>query len=230
VLSRGDLHIGAAQAAITGSYVQQPEAVFVKLNLAAPGMSVPELAELLPALGIVLPAGSALQGGTASAHLTMDGTLDRLVTTGSIGLSKTRLTGFDLPKKMATIERLAGIKGGPDTEIETLSGNLRLAPEGTAVQEIRLIVPAIGEISGGGNVSPAKALSFKMSALLHTSGIAAVIGREPIPFAIEGTCSEPVFRPDVKGVAAEEVKRIEGGAAKAADGILRGLLDRQKKN
>ena len=57
----------------------------------------------------------------------MEGPADKLVTSGSLALNHTRLTGFDLPKKMATIEKLGGIKGGPDTEIQTLSANVRVA-------------------------------------------------------------------------------------------------------
>ncbi len=115
-LRRGDIHIGAAPAHLTGTYAEQGEAMVLNMTLAGPNMPVPELATLLPALGVVLPAGSSLEGGTASVMLTMEGPADRLVTSGSLALNNVRLTGFDLPKKMATIEKLAGMQGGPDTE------------------------------------------------------------------------------------------------------------------
>jgi AsmA protein len=223
-LRRADIHIGGAAAHLTGTYAEQGEAVALHMALKGPEMPVQELETLLPALGIVLPAGSRLAGGTATIIMTMEGAADKLVTQGSLALNNTRLTGFDLPKKMETIEKLAGIKGTPDTEIQTLSANVRVAPDGASAQDMRLIVPSIGELTGGGTVSPANQLDFKMSATVHTSGLMAVVSNTPIPFTVEGTCTDPVFRPDVKAVVKEKVKSIEG----AAGGLLKGLLGGKK--
>jgi AsmA protein len=123
------------------------------------------------------------------------------------------------------VEKLAGIKAGPDTEIQVLSANLRSAPEGTSAQDMKLVVAAIGELSGAGTVSPANALDFKMTAIVHTSGIMAVVGNTSIPFTVEGTSAEPVFRPDVKAVVQEELKGVVG---KAAGGLIKGLLGGKK--
>jgi AsmA protein len=188
-------------------------------------MPVPELAAMLPALGVVLPAGSSLQGGSASARLAMEGPADKLVTSGTVALDNTRLAGFDLGKKMAMVETLAGIKGGPDTDIRTFSANVRVAPDGTAADEIRLDVPSIGELTGAGTVSPANALDFKMRATVHTSGALSAIASTAIPFVIQGSASQPVFRPDVRSLAKEQVK---GAAGKAASGLLKGLLGGKK--
>ena len=227
-LRQGDIHIGGAPAHLTGTYAEQGESVMLNLKLAGPNMPVPELETLLPALGVVLPAGSRLEGGTASAMLTMDGAADKLVTSGSLALNNTRLTGFDLPKKMATIEKLAGIKSGPNTEIQTLSATVRVAPEGASAQDMKLVVPAIGDLSGAGTVSPANELDFKMSATVHTSGLMAIVGNTPIPFTVQGTCADPVFRPDLKAVAKEKVKSVEGGLEKAGAGLIKGLLGGKK--
>ena len=208
VIRQGDIHIGNALAHLTGTYAEQGEAMTVNLKLAGPGMPVQELEGLLPALGVVLPAGTSLQGGTASANLSMEGPADRLVTTGSLALNGTRLTGFDLSKKMSSIEKLAGIKASPDTEIQTLSANVKSAPDGLSAQDMQLVVPAIGEVSGAGTVSPENALDFKMSAIVHTAGIMAVVGNKPIPFTVEGTASQPVFKPNLGAVAKEEVKSV----------------------
>jgi AsmA protein len=226
-VSQADVHIGRALARLSGNYAEQGEAMLVKMKLAGPEMPVAELAAMLPALGVVLPAGTSLQGGSASAMLSMEGPADRLVTAGTLALNNTRLVGFDLPKKMATIEKLAGIKGGPDTEIQTLSANVRVAPEGASAQEIRLIVPALGELSGAGTVSPANALDFRMTATVHAGGLLTPIGDTAIPFTIAGTCAQPEFRPDVKALVHEEVKKEAG---KVAGDLLKGLLGGQKKN
>ena len=227
-LRQGDIHIGGAPAHLTGTYAEQGESVMLNLRLAGPNMPAPELETLLPALGVVLPAGSRLQGGTATVMLAMEGPADKLVTSGSLALNNIRLTGFDLGKRMAAIEKLAGIKGGPDTEIQTLSANMRVAPEGASAQDMKLVVPAMGELSGAGTVSPANDLDFKMSATVHTSGLLAVVGNTPIPFTVQGTCADPVFRPDYKAVVREKVKSLEGGLEKSAGGMLKGLLGGKK--
>ena len=230
ILNQGDIHIGSAAAQLTGTYAEQGEAMELNLKLSGPAMPVQELEGLLPALGVVLPAGTSLRGGTASANLSMDGPADRLVTTGSLALNNTRLVGFDLSKKMAAIERFAGIKASPDTDIQVLSANLRSAPEGISAQNMKLVVPAIGEVTGAGTISPGEALNFKMSAMVHTTGLLAVVGNKPIPFTVEGTSSNPVFKPDVGAIAKEEMKGIGGDVGKAAGGLLNGLLGGKKKN
>jgi AsmA protein len=220
---QGDIHIGSAKASLTGTYAEEGEAMVVHLKLNGPNMPLQELAAMLPALGVVLPMGTTLQGGTASAILAMDGPADKLVSGGSLAVNNTKLAGFDLPKRMASIERLAGIQAGPDAEVKELSANLHVAPEGTNIQDIKLILPAMGALSGGGTVSPANTLDFKMTANVETSGMAAVIRNTPIPFTVQGTCAEPVFRPDVKAVAKEELKSVGGS-------LLKGLLGGRKKN
>jgi len=221
-VEQGDIHIGSAVAHLTGTYAEQGEAMLLHMNLSGPSMPVADLETMLPALGIVFPAGSRLQGGTASVTLAMEGPADRLVTTGSLALHNTRLTGFDLSGKMSAIEKLAGIRGRPDTEIQTLSAMVRVAPEGTSAQQMKLVVPAIGEVDGAGTVSPANQLDFKMSATVHTSGVLAVAGNTPIPFTVQGTCSNPVFRPDVAAAVKDKAKS-------AASGLIRGLLGGKKE-
>jgi hypothetical protein len=89
---------------------------------------------------------------------------------------------------------------------------------------MRLVVPAIGELNGAGNVSPSKALDFRMRASVQASIIPAAARNVPIPFTVQGTCSDPVFRPDVKGLLKEEVNAQKDQLKKAAGGLLRGLL------
>jgi AsmA protein len=96
VLNRGVVHIGGAVANVTGTYASHGESMALKMNLAGSNMPVQELEALLPALGVVLPAGSSLQGGVANAKLVAEGQADRLVTAGSVSLSNTKLAGFDM--------------------------------------------------------------------------------------------------------------------------------------
>jgi hypothetical protein len=197
------------------------------MNLSGAQMPVPELAAMLPAMGVVLPAGSSLQGGTASVKLAMEGPTDRLVTTGNIALNNTTLAGFDMGAKMAAIEMLTGIQRNANTQIQTVSGNIRVAPEGSTAENLQLIVPSIGELAGGGSVgASSKALDFKMTAKLHSGGMLASIGNQSIPFTVQGTASDPVFRPDVKSVVTDKAKSY---GTKAAGDLIKGLLGGGKK-
>jgi len=230
-LQQGDIFIGKAPAHLTGRYAEQGDSLILHMKLAGPNMPVQELEALLPAMGIVLPAGAKLQGGAASVNLAMDGPADKLVTSGSLAMNNTKITGFDLSKKLQVIEQLAGINAPTGTDIQTLSATVRVAPEGTNAQDLKLIAPAIGDLSGVGTISPANALDFKMTVIVHTGGGGAlsVIGNTPIPFTVTGTSSNPVFRPDLRAVAKEQVKSIvKGEAGKTAEGLLRGLLGGKK--
>lgn len=102
------------------------------LRLNAPDMSVDELEAMLPALGIAIPSGSQLQGGTLSAALGTAGPVDKLVIRGPVRLTNTKLAGFDLGSKLGALAALAGkASPGRDTTIQNASLNARVAPEGT---------------------------------------------------------------------------------------------------
>jgi AsmA protein len=219
-LRQGEIKIGSAVAALAGSFAAQGESTVIHMNLNGPKMSVTELEALLPALGVVLPNGSRLEGGTASVKLEMEGAVERLVTSGTVSLDGTKLAGFDMGTKMKVIESLAGIHGGPDTEIQTLGAKVRVAPEGTTAENLQLIVPSIGNLDGNGTVSPTKALDFKMRATVRNIAI---------PFSVTGQATDPVFRPDMKSLARQEVGKLTGGdPVKAATGLLKGLLGGKK--
>jgi AsmA protein len=237
-ITRGDIAIGAVKAGLTGTWTQQGESPPVmKMILPAPEVPISGLEELLPALDIVMPSGAALEGGTAAANLTMSGPASALTIGGPVSARNTRLKGFDLGAKMSPIEKLAGIKAGPNTEIETFSANVRLAPDGgTSLQSIRLVLPSVGDLTGGGTISPSHALDFKMRATIHPGILVSVLTPSNIPFAIVGTSSNPQFRPDVGQLATQEITRGLNGAkiggvdaGKAADSVLGGLFGGKKK-
>lgn len=236
-LQRGLVHIGNAQAQLTGTYRAEGVQDFLNVKLAAPKMEVQELTAMLPALDIVLPRGSSLQGGTAALNVTVEGPTDKLVSNGTFAVQKTRLAGFDLGSRMNTVVRLTGIKISPDTDFDNLSAGVHAAPDGVRVENISVIAPAIGDLSGSGTVSPANALDFKMTAKLHTGAVLNIVnpgGQTTVPFFIQGTSSEPKFVPDVKGLvggmAAEKLKPYTNtDVGKAATGIL-DLFKKKKPN
>jgi AsmA protein len=222
-VTQGDVEIGKAVAHLTGAFKTEGETQVLNMKLNAPNMPVEELEAMLPALGVVLPSGSQLKGGTLSAELAIVGPIDKLVITGPVRLANTKLAGFDLGSKLGALSAFAGkAVSNPDTTIENFSTNARVAPEGTRADNLNLTVPAIGVITGAGTVSPAGALAFKMLANLHggvAGGLTQVAGMSSgkggIPFSIAGTTSKPEFVPDIKGMAT-------GMAGNALQGVLSG--------
>ena len=234
-ITQGDIAIGSAQSHLTGTFQTEGEAELVHLKLDAPSMPVDELQAMLPSMGVVLPSGSQLKGGTLSAELGITGPIDKLVITGPVRLSNTQLTNFDLGSKLGALSAFAGKSvSNPNTSVQNASLNAQVAPGGTRADNINLTVPAIGVITGAGTVSPAGDLAFKMLADLHggmVGGLSKVAGttsgKGGIPFAIEGTTSNPKFIPDVGGVVAGlakgEVTNLAKGQIPGAKNVTKGL-------
>lgn len=208
-LTQGDVAMGAAVAHLAGSYDAHGSVTSVNMKLTGEGMPVDDLEAMLPALGVVLPPGSRLKGGTLRTDLGITGPVNRLVTTGTIRMENSTLSGFNLGSKLSAVSALSGKStGGNDTIIQNFSSEVHVAPDGTRAENINLVIPAFGTLTGAGTVSPNNALSFKMVAKLGGSAVTAVSqmagmgsGGGTIPFMIEGTTSDPKFIPDVKGMA-----------------------------
>jgi AsmA protein len=215
---QGDIHFGGALTRLVGSYTPVGDTFAVDMTVAGPPMPVQELEGLLPALGVVLPNGTSLRGGTASVQATIQGPIDQLLVFGSVTVNDTKLVGFDLSNRMKGIEQMAGLKTSPDTEIQQLSGNVKMAPEGIETDSLSLVLPAIGNVSGAGTIDPNNTLNFQMKAAVQTSGLAAGLRDEPIPFTITGTCAEPVFHASIAGAMKGEVK-----------GLVKGLLGKKPR-
>jgi AsmA protein len=235
VLNPSTLKIGSAAAHLNGTYNTAGEATAVNIKLDAKDMPARDLEAFLPALGINLPRGASLQAGTLNANLNLTGPTNKLVTAGSVGLFNGKLAGFDLGSKLSAIASLAGIKTGKDLEIQKLTTDLRMAPEGLKADNFIAVVPALGNLIGAGTIDSKNNLDFKMAATLTSaagqaatpvSGVGGLLGKLTgggvsckegftVPFQIQGTTSDPKFIPDVGGLAA--------GLLKSQLGCLGGL-------
>jgi AsmA protein len=234
-ISQGDIAIGAAQAHLTGTFQTRGESEVVNLKLNAPNMPVDELQPMLPSVGVALPSGSQLKGGTLAVELTITGPVDKPVVTGPVRLANTELANFDLGSKLGALSAFAGKSASSrDTSIQNASLNARVAPEGTKADDINLTVPALGVITGAGTVSPEGALAFKMVANLKggmvgglTKVAGAGSGQGGIPFAIEGTATDPKFVPDVGGVvggvAKGQLANVTKGQVPVAGNVTKGV-------
>ena len=238
-LLQGDVSVGKAVAKLTGTYDIKGDSPVIHTRLSGQSMPVDDLVTVLPAVGVVLPSGSRLKGGTLSVDLTSDGSLDRLVTTGPVKLANTQLAGFNLGSKLSAISALSGKQTGNDTSIQNLSADARVAPDGTRLDKISLVIPSLGTVAGAGMISPSSALDFKMAADLSGTTVTGLTqmaglggkGTGAIPFTIQGTASDPVFRPDVKGMAAGQLKGLlQGGSGNQSNplGGLTGLFGKKK--
>ena len=146
-LTKGDIHIGQALATIAGSYDLHGDSPVIDMALSAPNLPGSQLAPVLPAFDVVLPAGTSLSGGTVMANLRSKGSLDQLTTTGTVGLDNVSLDNFDLASKLRVLETLAGLTPSPRTEIQTLRTNITATPEMTTLDGIRVVAPSIGQLT-----------------------------------------------------------------------------------
>jgi AsmA protein len=241
VLEPSTLNIGSAAAHLSGTYESAGESTVVKIKLDAKDMPAKDLEAFLPALGIHLPKGASLAAGTLNTDLIVTGPTNKLITNGTVGLFKAKIANFDLGAKMSTISMLTGLKTGQDLDIEKLTTNVRMAPDGIQTENFLAVVPALGDLNGAGTVDSKNNLDFKMAATLANSatysssggapasGIGGVLGTigggkgnckgTTIPFLIHGTTADPKFVPDVGGIAASLVKSQLGCAGSTVSGV-----------
>jgi AsmA protein len=229
-LQNTTLAFGKALFNIAGTYQTQGTKTNLNVTAATQGAPINDLEAFLPALGIQMPSGSRLQGGTLTTNLAVTGTTDAPVIAGPVRLDNTQLAGFDLGSKMSAVTALTGGKTGNVTTVRVLSLNLHEAGGALQAENILLDVPGLGSATGNGTVSPAKALNFHVVAKLSQTGTAgmattalSMIGgrvggvastalRNGVPVTITGTAASPVITPDMKG--------LTGGAGSPAAGLL----------
>ncbi len=232
-LTKGDIRTGNSTARLSGPFDARGETPVVHLKLNGDKMAVGDVSGLLPAVGVTLPPGSSLQGGVVTVNLSLDGPVDRLVTTGGVNVSNTRLAGFNLGSRMSALSAFTGVKTGSETQIEMLTSRLRVAPEGIRADDLKIVVPSMGTVTGQGTIGANNALNFRMKAQLAGGGGAlgglstlSTFGQSKgaIPFLIQGTTSNPIFVPDVAGAMTQTVTAPAGGLE-----ALGGLFGKKKK-
>jgi AsmA protein len=233
VLNPSTVKIGNAAAHLNGTYKTAGDETIVNIKVDAKDMPAKDLELFLPALGINLPKGASLQAGTLNADLDLAGPVGKLITAGNVGLFKGVLAGFDLGSKMSGVASLAGIKSGKDLQIEKLTSNLRMAPDGLKADNFIAVLPGVANLSGAGTVDSKNNLDFKMAATLTSalgdvaspvSSVGGLLGKATggggggckggttVPFQIQGTTADPKFVPDVGGLAAGMLKSQLGCA------------------
>lgn len=163
------IHTGSAVAHVTGGFRFTPQAVVLDLHLSAPNLPVDQVEQLLPVVGIKLPSGSSLHGGTLTGNLAITGPATETTISGPVELDNTSLAGFDLGSKIQGLNPFGGTSKG--TQIQTVKANLKSSPQSTDISDIYGNVPAIGTATGSGTVSPSGTLNFKLVAKLNSSNV-----------------------------------------------------------
>jgi AsmA protein len=213
VLEPSTLKIGNDVAHLSGTYEVPADSDAVVLHVKVDGQNMPakDLEAFLPAVGIHMPSGASLQGGTLNMNLVLNGPTNKLVTSGNVGLLNAKLVGFDLGSKLTAVGSLVGINTGKDLDIEKMTTDLRVAPTGIEVQNTQAVVPSLGTLVGKGTIDAKNNLDFKMAATLK-GGAGAAAGAAGS--AASGAASNAV------GGLLGKVTGGAGGVAGAAGGLM----------
>jgi AsmA protein len=215
VLEPSELKIGNAVAHLTGTYMVPAEGTVVHVKVEAQNMPAKDLEAFLPAVGVNLPAGTTLEGGTLNANLNAEGPTNKLVTTGNVGLFSAKLVNFDMGSKLASVGSFVGIKTPKDLNIEKLTSDVRVAPDGIQVQNFNLVAPQVGTLVGNGTIDARNQLDFKMG--LTLSGGSTTSAANQPQNGNSGNSNE------TPGGGLEGLLgRVTGGALGNVGGILRG--------
>jgi len=220
MVSEAAIHTGSAEVHVDGTYQLTAQAIMLDLHLSALSLPIDQLERLLPVVGVHLPAGSSLQGGTLTANIDVTGPATTATLAGPVEIDNTRLAGFDLGSKIQGLNPLGGTSGG--TQIQVLKAKVQSSPEGARITDIYGDLPQIGSATGEGTVSPTSAINFNLTAKLNSSNamgaaantavnaVGGLVGsflhpgakRAPlsnrgIPITITGTATNPSIRANI---------------------------------
>jgi AsmA protein len=236
------VHAGQAAAHVNGTFQTAGQQVQLNLHVSAPGMPVDAVENLLPAMGIRLPSGSRLHGGTITAQLAITGTAAAPEIKGPIEVDNTELAGFDLAQKMQGLKMLGNAQNA--TRIQVLKAEVDSTVPQTTLSNIDANLPSIGTATGEGTVTAAGGLNFQLTAKLNsssqvgsmanaaTSALGGVAGgllhstvSNGIPLTITGTTSSPVIRANVaQMLKGNMLGQNKGGTKPSAGSVLKGLM------
>ncbi len=90
------VHAGSVAVHVSGNFQLMQQAVILDLHLAAPNLPIDQLERLLPVVGVHLPTGSSLQGGTLTANIAVTGPATTATLAGPVEIDNTKLEGFDI--------------------------------------------------------------------------------------------------------------------------------------
>jgi AsmA protein len=215
-LQDATVNTGNVAIHLDGTYEVLTANPMLHLKVTGEGLPIDELQALMNAAGVSLPHGAVLKGGKLSIAMAVNGLANALAIAGPVDARSTELVGFDIGSKIHGIAALSGLKTGDTTAIERLRFDLKITNAGILVENARGVLPAMGEVSGSGTVSPANELDFKLTlnattaqgigkagvsllTKMNESGAGKKVAKG-VPLLVGGTTNEPVITADVGGV------------------------------
>jgi AsmA protein len=243
-IAAAKVQLGKATLAATGTYQTRGSTTTAQITVAGTNMPIDDLVAFLPSLGVQLPSGARLQGGTLTTTLNIAGPVTAPIVSGPVRIANAQLAGFDLGQKLAAIRSFTGAKTGSNTTIQVLSTNLRHGPGGTQTDNLAATITGLGSLTGSGSISASNALNYHLLVKLDSSGVGGLatqaMGLLPgllgstvsqttkngIPVAIAGTTSNPTFTPDMSKLVGGALQPKKGTQSNPLGNVLGGLLHR----
>jgi hypothetical protein len=235
-LSNTQVKLGNSAAGVTGTVDLKGASPMVNARVDAGSLAVNDIEGVLPAVGVILPPGAKLEGGSASVHATATGPADSLTIKARVVLTNSKLTGYDLNEKMSVVTHLTGVSVNKETPIQELSADVTQNAAGTKVDNLLLIMPGLGKLTGNGTIGKQNELNFAMKAQMDISGsavgkIGSALGRKNtnlgVNFHVTGTTSDPKITPELGMPGTSAVTDVAGKAGKTL-GNVGGLFGKKK--
>jgi AsmA protein len=230
--------LGGSSLNVSGTVNLKGANPVVNARVDANSLAVADIEGILPAVGVVLPPGARLEGGSASLHATATGPSNALHIKARVVLSNSKLTGYDMNAKMGVVTHLTGVTINKETPIQEFSADVTQDAGGTKVENLVLNMPGLARVTGGGTISKNNELNFAMKALVDISHsavgkVGSLAGRKstnlPVPFHVTGTTSDPKVTPDVGVPGAGAATAVAGKAGKTVTSGVGGLFGKKKK-
>ena len=180
-----NLSVGAATLNVAGTYRIAGAGPAVHLNVSGTQLPLDEIEAFLPAVGVTLPEGSRLAGGTLTASMVVQESAQERTISGPVRLEGTRLTGFDLGAKLASLSKYTGGRIGSatvaGTNVRSLAMDVRVAGGEVRTDNIAADIAGLGTATGAGTVRQGGVLDYRMllklSELVPGPGGAADLAR-----------------------------------------------------
>ena len=222
-IQQATITVGRAVINVAGTFQTSGPTTALNLKVIGNGVPIDELEAFLPAVGVSLPQGSQLRGGTLTTALTVSGSTANPVLSGPVRLDNTQLAGFNLGSKLGGLSQLTGGKIGSSTgngtTIRSLSMNVQESGGAVRTDNVALDVAGVGTATGAGSVSAGGALNYNM--VLKLTGLIAAPG--------SGGSAAPAAG-GTAGLAGALTGFIPGGGGGGALGSVGGLAGAALRN
>jgi hypothetical protein len=167
-IDRASFTLGDVGLRVSGGFhLAQHGPASLNLKVNGDAMPIDTIESFLPAVGVSLPEGSRLKGGTLTVAMTVTGPTQNLVIDGPLRLDQTHLAGFDLGSKLASLARFTGGRFGSDnssgTSLRSFACQLHSAGGVIRTDQLVFDLAGIGPGTGSGTISPGGKLNYKIS-------------------------------------------------------------------